>query len=284
MGQRKNERTRTQAITRRYRTIALGATIAGLLSCGSAAAQSGPMFSQWFVRGGAYFPAVDTKASAKASDGSFATTIDFESDLGLADSKTLPIIDAAWRFSPRHRLEFNYLALDRDATTKITGSITWEDQTYPVNTRVRGEFNSTIAALSYVYSFYQTQDAELAAGLGLHGAKLKAGLSAQDTNIGVSREASASAPLPVLALRGAMKFSDTVGGELRYQWFGLKYGDYDGSLNVGNASVNYFPWKNVGFEAGYNYSRYDLKVSKESWRGEVKYTFNGPTLSVLMSF
>jgi hypothetical protein len=71
---------------------------------------------------------------------------------------------------------------------------------------------------------------------------------------------------------------------LNYRWFGIEYGDYDGSLNVFNALLSYFPWRNIGFEGGYSYSRYDLKVQKDSWRGEAKYTFKGPVIAIVGAF
>ena len=51
-----------------------------------------------------------------------------------------------------------------------------------------------------------------------------------------------------------------------------------------NAAVSYYPWKNWGIEAGYNLTKYDIKVSKESWNGEANYKFNGPVLSFVGSF
>lgn len=268
----------------RFQPVALAALAAGLTLSQGAAAQSWPLTPTWTMRVGAFFPDIDTKASAKLNDNSFATTVDFESDVGLADSKTLPVLDLGWRFAPRHRLEFNYIDLKRDATTRISSSITWEDVTFPVSATVRGQFDSTFAAVNYLYSVYQTPDAELSAGLGLHYTTLKAGLFGEGNNLALSREVSANAPLPVVIFRGAARFTESIGGEMRYQWFGVKYGDYDGSLNLFTAGVSWFPWKNVGFEAGYNYSRYDLKVDKESWRGSAKYTFKGPTLNLLVAF
>ena len=100
----------------------------------------------------------------------------------------------------------------------------------------------------------------------------------------VSPSVSANAPLPVIALRAEQRFAEQWKGELRYQWFGIKVGDYDGSLNVFNGAIAYYPWKNWGVEAGYNYSRYDLKVSREAWTGEAKYQFHGPVLALVATF
>lgn len=274
---------RNRSRAKRAAAVAIAST--AVFWAGGACAQAHPMDAEWFLRAGVFLPSVDTKLRADATDGRVGTTVHFESDLGMDDSRSLPNLDLAWRFSPRHQVGLGYFKLDRSATKTISRSIDFEDETYPVNARVRGEFDSTFVVLSYLYSFYRTPDAEIAAGAGLHHTTLKAALSIDDDTLGfTARDAAASAPLPVIALRAAMKFSDSVGGDLRYQWFGLKYGDYEGRLDVVNVAVNYFPWRNVGIELGYHYSRYDLKVSRESWRGEGKYQFSGPVLSLLATF
>jgi hypothetical protein len=265
------------------RSAACAAIVAGALACPT------EVFAQaadatWLIRAAAFFPSVDTHVRADGNNGQIGTAIDFETDLGLDDSKTLPVIEIEWRMAANHRLDLGYLNLARSATSVLKGSISWQGQIYPVSTTVNGEFDSRILALTYLYSFYHTPGTEIAAGLGIHNANLKSSISAAGIAVGGSREVSANAPLPVIALRASQKFTEAVSGELRYQWFGLKYGDYDGSLHVANATVAYYPWKNWGFEAGYAYNRYDLKVQKDSWRGEAQYKFSGPTLAFVAAF
>ena len=257
------------------------ACVLALLPAAAAAQVRG---DTWVFRAAGFFPKIDTKASVDGSGGRLGTTVDFESDIGLDDSKTLPIVDMIWRFLPNHRLQLSYLDLSRSATSVLRTQINWGDQTFQVNSNVHGEFDSKVTALTYLYSFYRTPETELSAGLGLHYTDLDASLSAVISPLSVSRSVSAKAPLPVIAFNLAQRFTDTIGGELRYQWFGIKVQEYDGSLNVFNAVLSWYPWRNVGFEGGYNYTRYDIGVDKESWRGDAKYTFKGPTLGIVASF
>jgi hypothetical protein len=238
----------------------------------------------WVFRASGFFPKIDTQARLDGSGGRVGTTIDFETDVGLDDSKTLPLLDMTWRFLPNHRVQLSYLDLSRSATSTLRTQINWGDQTYQVNSTVSGEFDSQVTALTYLYSFYRTPETELSAGIGLFYTDITAGLSTVGGTISASRSVSAKAPLPVLAFNASQRFTETIGGELRYQWFGIKIQEYDGSLNVFNAVLTWFPWKNIGFEGGYNYTRYDLGVDRENWRGEAKYTFKGPTLGIVASF
>jgi hypothetical protein len=242
-----------------------------------------PVDETWSFRLGAFFPNIDTKARADGTGGRVGTSIDFESDLGLSSSKTLPIFDATWRVAPNHRVEFGYLDLSRTGSTTLTANIEWQGETFSRSTQVRGEFDSQIIAATYLYSFYRTPATELSAGIGVFYTKLEAGIS-NEGPLSIDRSVTANAPLPVIALRAEQRFAEQWKGELRYQWFGIKAGDYDGSLNVFNGAVAYYPWKNWGVEAGYNYSRYDLKVSRDAWRGEAKYQFHGPVVSLVGRF
>ena len=275
----------------RHRVLSSPRAAAAIAALAGALALPGQALAQWTdanfsFRIGGFFPKVDTHARADGNGGLVGTTIDFESDLGLDDSKTLPVVDLEWRFGQNHRLSLNYLDLSRDATGSLRASITWQGQVYPVNTTVHSEFDSKILAFSYLWSYYHTPETELSVGIGIHNANLKASIAAVGNNTGLSvtRETSVNAPLPIITLRAAQKFSPNIGAELRYQWFGIKYGDFDGSLNVFNAALSYYPWRNWGIEAGYNYSKYDLKVSKDKWNGEANYKFNGPVLSFVGSF
>ena len=76
---------------------------------GIAAAQGRP--DTWVFRVSGFFPTIDTHARADGNNGQIGTTIDFETDLGLEDSKTLPVLDAMWRFLPNHRLQLTSYSL-----------------------------------------------------------------------------------------------------------------------------------------------------------------------------
>lgn len=257
--------------------------VAAALTAPAAFAQT-PLDSDWVVRIGAYFPSYDTVARADARDGIVGTSVRFEDTLGLRERGSLPMLDATWRIAGKHRIEASYLDLQRDATQTLTASVTWEGQTYSASTRVKSQFDSQILAVSYLYSPYRTKDTELSAGLGVHTAKFTAGVARDGVSVASSGTVSARAPLPVVALRGMTRVAPNVYADLRYQWFGLKYDDYKGRLNVMNAAVSWHPWRNAGIELGYGLSDYDLKVSREEWRGEARYRFHGPSLSLIGTF
>jgi len=262
----------------------LAAALLFALPACALAQQQPPQLETFEFHIGAFWPKIETVVQANGSQGQVGTTINFESELGFADSRTLPIFDASWRFAQRHRLMFDFVKLDRNASTTASGEIRFGDTVFPVNAQLNSTFDSEIYALSYLYSLYQDKESELAIGLGIDYTKLTAGISSAVLTQSLSSSKSASAPLPVLVLQGSTKFADQWSASLKFDWFGIKYGDYDGSLNVASAAVQYFPVKNWGIEGGYSYYKYRLDITKSDWNGNANYKFYGPTLSLVGRF
>ena len=75
-----------------------------------------------------------------------------------------------------------------------------------------------------------------------------------------------------LALRGRVEF------------LSLEYEDYDGPLVNWMAAVDWRFARNWGAGIGYRYVDYNLEVAKSDFRGELSYTFKGPTLFVNAAF
>ena len=94
------------------------ATIASLVASPMALSQGqndwGESESGWSVFGGAFFPNIDTSIQFRSDTlGVSGSGIDIESDLGLKDSDTLPILGVRWRIAKRHALELVYFRLKR---------------------------------------------------------------------------------------------------------------------------------------------------------------------------
>lgn len=232
-------------------------------------------------RVGASQSRADTTGRADSRLGT-GSTVDFEGDLGLAEKKTTPLVDLSLRFAPRHQLQLDYYKVDRSASSVLRGSINWHDQVFNVNTRVSGKFDSEIYSLTYLYSLLKGPDAEVAFGIGIHNTKFTAGIASDAGNVSVSD--SANAPLPVVAGQATFRLGDHLRAELRAKWLGIKIGDYDGRVVMGQATLQWFPVKHVGIGAGYILNRYDLDISKANWTGALRYRFNGPTAFVVAQF
>ena len=64
----------------------------------------------------------------------------------------------------------------------------------------------------------------------------------------------------------------------------LSYGDWDGSLFFVSAVLEYWPWKNVGFGAGYRYVDVDVDYDPGHKKETYDFTLPGPVLYVTAGF
>jgi hypothetical protein len=263
-------------------TLALALAVPGMAAAQDASWSVNPgLTDTWTFQLGAYIPSVDTTAHLNSASGAIGTSVSLEDDLGFSDRKTLGSIFAAARAGQRWKIEFEFFQLNRSHSQSISKTINWGDKTYPINTVVEGEFDSTVYRLSGGYSFVKNDQGELGATLGLFTTKFKESLSASGVG---GQAADTLAPLPTIGFYGAYALSPRWLLSGRLDYFSLNYNDYDGSLTNASVSIDYRVARNFGIGAGYRYVDYDLTVSKSDFNGGVRYKFSGPTVYAIASF
>jgi len=60
-----------------------------------------------------------------------------------------------------------------------------------------------------------------------------------------------------------------------FQFFTLKFDQYDGNLQDYTATVFYMPWKNFGFGAGGNEFRTNVNISNNASDGNLAWRYGG---------
>jgi hypothetical protein len=243
----------------------------------------------WF-EAQAYWPDVNTTVSVAGPNGIVGAKIDMESDLDLADRKTLPAFQAGARFGERWSLIGEYYGLDRSGTVASIGrDITFDDVTYAAGASISSGFDTKVYRAAVGYAFLKRDKLELGASLGLHVTQFKVTLAGEGHvgNAAIQsevRKRDALAPLPTLGLYGAYQITPRLllGGRVDY--LSLKVGDYDGRLTNTEARLSYRLFQNVGIGAAYRYVDYDLNIDKPHWQGELAYKFKGPALFLTAAF
>ena len=237
-----------------------------------------------------FYPTISSTARVDANATTRpGSTISLEDELDLADRKGTPYLNLGMRLGEKWRIEFEYYELNREATAVIGRSIDFGDTTFPIGTQLTSRFDSTVYRLTGGWSFYKEQDAEAGLALGLHVTDFETQMSGVGTGVlggtGFQREArDALAPLPTIGLYGTYAVSPQFLVRGRVDYLSLKYNDYDGSLVNWMVAVDWRFHKNVAVGIGYRYVDYELEADKSDFRGEVQYTFKGPTLFVNVGF
>lgn len=231
---------------------------------------------------GGFRSTAETTLRIDASEGALGTSVSLEDDLGFTDSKSLPVIDAIWRINPRHRIEFGYLRLARDAQKTISGEIRFGDQVFPVNADVSSQFDSDIWRLTYGWSFYRQGGNELSLLLGLHVTEFSTRL--ETSGGGIAEAAERTVPLPTIGMQGSWAIAQNWRINGMVQVFSLEYDDYEGSFATGSLAAEYRINPNFAVGAGYIVNDYNLDITKGRARGSFDYQFSGPMLYVTGGF
>ncbi len=259
-------------------------------SCGSGMARADALDDTFALSIGAFI--LDTRTTVRA-DGSagaglpveVGTPIDVERQLGIGNQTSFRL-DGYWRFLERHKIRIMYFDESRSGEQSLTDAIVFRGQTYPVNTQVSTRFDNMVAELAYEYAFLRGEHYELAGSLGIHDLSFKLQLTAvgQNVNVQQSARADVNGPLPVIGVHYVWQFHPRWSLDAMFQFFALKFDQYDGTLQDYNASVFYMPWKNFGFGAGWNEFRTNVNISNTAYDGNLTWKYGGVRLFFRASY
>jgi hypothetical protein len=188
--------------------------------------------------------------------------IDAEDDLGLDRDLSLVRVDGYYRLGRKHRLQFGYFTLKRDAVRTIDRDITFGDTTFQINAQVESEFKNSITEIGYMYSLHQTDQFEVSGIFGIHWLDVQSRLRG-DTGGGVIEISSnnAEGPLPLIGIDVEYAFSPRWIISFRGMLFSVKVDTYDGKLTDFKGSLEYYFMNNVGVGLGVNRFDMDLNYS-----------------------
>jgi opacity protein-like surface antigen len=131
---------------------------------------------------------------------------------------------------------------------------------------------------------------QLGATIGLGAILFKTSIDAEAGFGGAtaeySRERSLTGPIGSIGLFGRFRSGSAwyFEADARALWIGIdRFDVYVADLG---GSIRYFPWTNVGFEAGYQYNGVRLDVSQvegrpNSLQGRIKYNFQNVRLGIV---
>jgi hypothetical protein len=217
--------------------------------------------------------------------------VNFEDALGGGDAQRIRL-DGTWRFgdSQKHKLRLITFSMSRQNTRTFEDEIEWGGDVYPINARVKSEFSFDVVELAYDYAFWRRENYEIGASFGLHYTGMDASLSARAETSGgtldadISNEASVSAPLPVIGLRGLWKLPYNLWIDAQGQFFTLSIDEYDGNLQDYRVLLTWQPKPWLGLGVGYDRFTVDVDVDRKRFNGSLDWTYSGPMIFYSASF
>jgi hypothetical protein len=242
--------------------------------------RSGKLFSlsEFDLSAGFYMITSDTKIRLDGAQGNIGTSIDLENDLNLDEDKSTFYLSLRWRMSGRHFLELEYFDFARSGLETLTAEIEIGDEVFEVGSIVTSFFDTTVTRVSYAYLLSDSERFRLALSAGLHVTKFATGIADLEATFGDDPLviAEVTAPLPVIGLSAAWRFSEKWTMSGRAQIFRLEVSDFKGKLDHASVKLKYDAFKHVGFGIGYDYFGVGLDVDRQKWNGSVLFRFRGP--------
>jgi hypothetical protein len=204
------------------------------------------------------------------------TAINAEDDLGLDDSRLLPLAEITLLPGKHHLVRLNGMSIRRSANKVLQKQIVFDDETYLVNERVDSELNLSMLGLTYGYRFLLRDHAELAATFGIQILEVEANAVVRSR---VIRDAeSGIAPLPLLGLEGRYDFTEHWSAEARVQYLTANVADIDGSMHDARLAITWRMNPYLVFGLGYRSFAIDVDSRDEDTPGFVDLTIDGPQL------
>lgn len=156
-------------------------------------------------------------------NGSEATSIDGEKDLGLYKEVGTFLANFQWQISRRSHITLNYYNIKRNSNHTLQKDITLEDNTYQANSSVYTFFNTAIYQFSYGYAILSKPKYEAGVFIGTHIVGAKTGISLNGTSSGavVSNNFGFTAPLPDIGLWGGYATSNRFAINANISYFAL---------------------------------------------------------------
>lgn len=242
-------------------------------------------FSLWL---GGYEARTNTTINAGLNNSNINGRVDLQHDLGFPTRQTVPRVRLDVLLGKHQGFSFDYYRIDQTRTRTLDRTIGFNGDTFNAAASVTGRVNFDFGSTVYRWWFGSGSDV-FGIGVGAAYYRVYAGISGQASLNGqvmgdASASTSASAWAPQLQLGWKHAFSDSL--RMYFQASGVKGSGnrlgghiYDAALGV-----EWFPWKNIGLAAEYDYTRIHFHQEHRTYNDDFTVRMNGPSLFLRVRF
>lgn len=258
--------------------------VAVSVACVSLSSTANAQNSGAWVEISGYRPSIHTTVNVTPNDQlSPPRSISFEDDLALADSETLPAINAGVWLSKSWNLQFDYYNVSRRSNYVIDREIEFDGAIFPVNGTIESRFTSDVYRVTLGRRIFESDTLRAGVELGVHLTNFKMGLSGEAVIDGGMVEVAAKnrtllAPLPTLGLNVEFDVSDRITIGANTDYFRLKTSKFKGEMLAVEARAGYAITDKLQAGVLYRLVDYQYRFKKSDVSGSVDYRFSGPGL------
>jgi hypothetical protein len=223
---------------------------------------------------------IDLSTSTQVKGGAYkeGTEFDVNRSLGLDKSPNTWRLDAGWRFFDRHQLVFSYYQVNNSHDKTLNRSFTYDGYDYTVGSQVHTSMDESYWQIKYRWYFVQGTRGEFGLQVGLSYNDYDLGLKlnshgeggGHQADLGYNVNRSMGAPAATLGIAGSYQFTPKCFFRGDAGWLRANISGYTGTVWNLRATVDYYPWPNVGFGGGYEYNKIKIEADKSNWDGYLK--------------
>ena len=233
-----------------------------------------PLFDKFNFSVQGSWVALNTEIALDSETLGEGVILNFEDDLDLASSKTIPTLAFEWQIARRHRLAVRWQDITRDSTAQALTEIQWGDEIIPIDAGITLTFDITQYFIDYTYYPWVKEKWAVGFGLGIRWLDLKAQLQWEEETIGEGGDSiDQAAPLPYIYFEYRRMFSDHWRFIAGLGWLDLSIDNFSGGNYVGRASIEYLVGKRWSFGGAINLANANVDITDiEDEEGNPEFT------------
>ena len=262
-----------------------------LINAAAAHAQDWPRLN---VLVGAQLAEFGTDVRLDASATVLGSTIDFERDLGFNESAGMVWAGAVWRASRRNQVEVVWTRVERDVFRRqLPRAIRFGENTFEAGTEVEAFLDTWFIGASYRVAIVATPAVEIGPLIGLVAMNLSTGINLPGSASAPGgeapgstsrREATFTAPALVPGAFVNVRAHPRVTIRARGGYVSADFGEIDGRFAHAQAGADLMLTRWLGVGGDYSFNELSVGVDGDDFRGDVRYSFNGPHVYAVLAF
>ena len=246
-------------------TVILGSLILAAATPAEAQRDFEPLFDKFnFKLAGSWIGmTTEIRLDSDLTEGD-GTTLNFEDDLDLGSSKTIPTLAFEWQIARKHKLGVRWQDISRASSAQALTEIKWGDEIIPIDADVTLGFDITQTFVDYAYYPWVKERWAAGFGIGLRVMDFQATLAWREENVDEegSSDIKATGPLPYLYFEYRRLFSEHWRFIVGVGWLYVEIDDIKGGQRIGRGGIEYLAGKRWSFGGAINLAKADV-----DWKG-----------------
>jgi hypothetical protein len=195
-----------------------------------------------------------------------SATISLEDDLGMNSDDEVLFTTGRWYFGKRHSLGLSYLNFDRTGETVLARDLQIGDTEFTVGLTADSFLDYNALAFDYRVAVFKTDKLDAGVVLGLSLIDFNFGVEStvfvNDTDVTTLQETEAEEyPVPTFGVNVKYEIIPNLLVHGGFGYLDVSVDNWEASMLILGAELQYFPWRNVGFGVSYNFV--DIEYDEE---------------------